>query len=76
VKNKVLAAVRAGITTVMLPERNRKDYEDIPESAREAVRFVWMSTVDDAMAAALSSPEVHVQGPNELSDVQRRLASG
>jgi ATP-dependent Lon protease len=59
-----------------LPERNRKDYEDIPESARKAARFVWMSTVDDAMAAALSSPEVHVPGPNELSDVQRRLASG
>ena len=76
VKNKVLAAVRAGIMTVMLPERNRKDYEDIPESAREAVRFVWMSTVDDAMAAALSPPEEHVPGPNELSDDQRRLASG
>ena len=76
VKNKVLAAVRAGITSVMLPERNRKDYEEIPESAREAVRFVWMSTVDDAMAAALSPPEEHVPGPNELSDDQRRLASG
>ncbi len=53
VKNKVLAAVRAGITTVMLPERNKKDYEDVPEAAREAVRFVWMSTVDDAIEAAL-----------------------
>src|SRR5262249_14350090 len=53
VKNKVLAAVRAGITTVMLPERNKKDYEDVPEQARNAVRFVWLSTVDDAIAAAL-----------------------
>jgi ATP-dependent Lon protease len=53
VKNKVLAAVRAGITTVMLPERNKKDFEDIPEAARNAVRFVWLSTVDDAIAAAL-----------------------
>ena len=42
VKNKVLAASRAGITTVMLPERNKKDFEDIPEAARNAVRFVWM----------------------------------
>jgi ATP-dependent Lon protease len=33
IKNKVLAALRAGITTVMLPERNKKDYEDIPEAA-------------------------------------------
>jgi ATP-dependent Lon protease len=53
VKNKVLAAVRAGIGTVLLPERNRKDYEDVPEAAREAVRFVWLATVDDAIEAAL-----------------------
>jgi ATP-dependent Lon protease len=52
VKNKVLAAMRAGITTVMLPERNRKDYEEIPEGARNAMKFVWMSTVDDAIATA------------------------
>ena len=55
VKNKVLAASRAGITTVMLPERNKKDFEDIPEAARNAVRFVWMATVDDAIQAALES---------------------
>ena len=53
VKNKVLAAVRAGITTVMLPERNKKDYEDVPEQARNTARFVWLSTVDDAIEAAL-----------------------
>ncbi len=76
VKNKVLAAVRAGIKTVMLPERNRRDFEDIPEAAREAVRFVWMSTVDDALAAALCPPEVPADSPNDLSDDQRRLASG
>jgi ATP-dependent Lon protease len=52
VKNKVLAAMRAGITTVLLPERNRKDYEDVPEAARQAMKFVWLSTVDDAIAAA------------------------
>jgi ATP-dependent Lon protease len=74
VKNKVLAAVRAGITTVMLPERNKKDYEDVPESAREAVKFVWMSTVDDAIAAALEPAPEHA--PNDLSDNQRRTASG
>jgi len=53
VKNKVLAAMRAGITTVMLPERNRKDFEDVPEAARKALNFVWLSTVDDAIATAL-----------------------
>jgi ATP-dependent Lon protease len=53
VKEKVLAALRAGITTVMLPERNRRDLEDIPAEAREKLRFVWLQTVDDAIAAAL-----------------------
>jgi ATP-dependent Lon protease len=52
VKNKALAAMRAGITTVLLPERNRKDFEEIPEGARQALNFVWLSTVDDAIAAA------------------------
>jgi ATP-dependent Lon protease len=54
VKEKVLAAVRAGITTVMLPARNQKDLEDVPESARKHVRFVWLEHVDDAVAAGLN----------------------
>ena len=56
VKEKVLAAARAGITTVMLPARNQKDLEDIPEAARQQVRFVWLERVDDAIAAALNPP--------------------
>jgi ATP-dependent Lon protease len=55
VKEKTLAAVRAGITTVLLPERNRKDLEDVPETARKLVRFVWLERVDDAVTAALAS---------------------
>jgi ATP-dependent Lon protease len=54
VKEKVLAALRAGITTVMLPERNRRDLEEIPAEAREKLSFVWMERVDDAIAAALT----------------------
>jgi len=41
---------------VMLPARNRKDLEDVPEGAREQVRFVWLERVDDAIAAALKPP--------------------
>ncbi len=74
VKNKVLAAVRAGITTVMLPERNKKDYEDVPEAARKAVRLVWLSTVDDAIAAALEpAPKAETM---VASDDERRAAAG
>lgn len=57
VKEKVLAATRAGITTVLLPARNQKDLEDVPESARQQVRFVWLEGVDDAVAAALNPPD-------------------
>jgi ATP-dependent Lon protease len=59
VKEKVLAAARAGIATVLLPERNRMDLEDVPEKARTLVRFVWLATVDDAIEAALTSHQEH-----------------
>jgi ATP-dependent Lon protease len=59
VKEKVLAAIQAGITTVLLPARNRKDIEDVPEKARNRVRFVWLEQVDDAIDAALNPPETH-----------------
>jgi ATP-dependent Lon protease len=53
VKEKVLAALRAGISTVMLPARNERDLEDIPADARAQVTFVWLQQVDDALAVAL-----------------------
>ncbi|HEX2116306.1 MAG TPA: endopeptidase La [Alphaproteobacteria bacterium] len=53
IKEKVVAAVRAGLTTVMLPARNRKDLEDIPEEARGRVKFVWLERVEDAVHAAI-----------------------
>ncbi len=54
IREKVVAAARAGITTVMLPARNRRDWDDIPPSARDKLRFVWLDTVDDAVQAALT----------------------
>ena len=57
IKEKVIAAVRAGLDTVMLPARNKKDLEDVPEDARNAIRFVWLDTLDDAVATALRAAE-------------------
>ena len=54
VKEKVLAALRAGITTVMLPARNERDLDDIPADARAQLEFVWLKQVDDALDSALS----------------------
>jgi len=53
IKEKVVAAARAGIARVMLPARNRKDFEDIPEEVRSTIQFIWLDTVDEAMSAAL-----------------------
>jgi ATP-dependent Lon protease len=53
VKEKVLAALRAGIRTVMLPARNRKDLEDVPEDARGKLEFVLLDSVDDALRTAI-----------------------
>jgi ATP-dependent Lon protease len=61
VKEKVLAAIQAGIATVMLPARNRKDLEDVPEKARNLIRFVWLERVDDAIEAALNPPDTEQQ---------------
>jgi ATP-dependent Lon protease len=52
VKQKVLAAHRAGLTEVVLPKRNGPDLEDVPERVREAMTFHLADTVDDVLAAA------------------------
>jgi ATP-dependent Lon protease len=53
IKEKVVAAHSAGIKRVMLPARNRRDYDDIPEIARKEMEFIWLDRVEDAVAAAL-----------------------
>ena len=53
IREKVIAAARAGIDTVMLPAKNRRDYDDIPPSAKERLKFIWLDTVDDAVAATI-----------------------
>jgi ATP-dependent Lon protease len=53
VKEKVLAALRAGITTVMLPKRNEKDLEDVPAVARSRLQFVFLEHVQDAISFAI-----------------------
>ncbi|MBX9606493.1 MAG: endopeptidase La [Gammaproteobacteria bacterium] len=55
VKEKVLAALRAGITTVLLPTRNRKDLEEVPAEARDKLRVEFVSTLEDAARLALDA---------------------
>ena len=64
VKEKTLAALRAGIKTVMLPKRNEKDLEDVPVQARQKLEFVFLERVEDAVRTAIG----------ELPKVERRAA--
>ena len=60
IKEKVVAAAGAGLTRVMLPARNRRDYDDIPKDARDRLAFVWLERVEDAVAAALEKADAVV----------------
>jgi ATP-dependent Lon protease len=57
-KQKVLAAHAAGLTDVVIPERNRGDLEDVPEEVREAMRFHPVFTVDEVLDVALEPERV------------------
>jgi len=58
VKQKVLAAHAAGLTDVILPERNRGDVDEVPEEVREAMAFHFAMTVDEVLAVALEPASV------------------
>lgn len=66
IKEKVLAALRAGVRTVLLPARNRKDLLDVPEEVRSQIEFVWLEKVDDALEAALAERRLQ-RIPEELA---------
>jgi ATP-dependent Lon protease len=55
VKEKVLAAHRNGLKTVILPKRNADDLDDVPDEVKEAMKFVYAETVDDVLKSALES---------------------
>jgi ATP-dependent Lon protease len=57
IKEKVVAAAAAGLTRVMLPARNRRDFDEIPQGARQKLEFVWLDRVDDAVAQALGQTQ-------------------
>jgi ATP-dependent Lon protease len=57
IKEKTIAAARAGIRRVMLPARNRRDLEDIPESTRSMLEFVWIEHVSEALRTAFGWSE-------------------
>jgi ATP-dependent Lon protease len=71
VKEKVLAAHRAGLDTVILPKQNEKDLDDVPEEVCKSLKFVLAERVDDVFQAALVSDGRERRGP---ATAQKRKA--
>jgi ATP-dependent Lon protease len=61
IKEKVVAAAGAGLKRVLLPARNRRDQEEIPEDARKRLQLIWLERVDDAVEAALEAVRAPAQ---------------
>jgi ATP-dependent Lon protease len=57
IKEKVLGARRAGINTIIMPKRNEKDLEDVPENVRKEMHFIFVETIDEVLAHALAPRE-------------------
>ena len=60
-KEKLLAALRGGIKTVLIPEENRKDLAEIPANVKEGLEIVPVSHVDEVLALALTEPLVPIE---------------
>ena len=61
VKEKVLAAHRSGLKTIILPKRNEADLEDLPKEVREEIDFVFVDTVDQVISAALETAPIKAE---------------
>lgn len=68
IKEKVVAAAAAGLKRVMLPARNKRDYDDIPKSARDNLEFIWLERVDEAIAAVLEPTEAKIDTKVEAAE--------
>ena len=64
IKEKVLAALAAGIKTVMLPARNRKDLEEVHAQAKAQLEFIFLDNVEEALQGALDVGQVEQQEAN------------
>jgi ATP-dependent Lon protease len=60
-KEKLLAALRSGIKTVLIPQENVKDLADVPDNVKSDLEIIPMTTVDDALAHALTGPLTPVE---------------
>ena len=68
IKMKLLAGHRAGLNTVILPKRNERDLEDLPEEVRKAMTFVPIEQIGEALKVALLPVEEENEPPVAVND--------
>jgi ATP-dependent Lon protease len=74
IKEKVLAAHRSGLKTVILPKRNEADLEDIPEEVRQDLQFVYTETIEDVLTAALE-PDGKLDAETEEKEAESAIST-
>ncbi|MEA1978431.1 MAG: endopeptidase La, partial [Chloroflexota bacterium] len=74
IKEKVLAAHRSGLKTVILPKRNEADLEDIPEEVRQDLQFVYTETIEDVLDAALE-PDGKLDAETEGKEAKSAIST-
>jgi len=72
IKEKVLAAHRAGIKRIIMPEKNKKDMVDVPEQAKKEVEFFFVTRMDEVLSLALEKPPFAAVPPGGEDPKQRR----
>jgi ATP-dependent Lon protease len=72
-KEKLLAALRGGVKTVLIPKDNEKDLADIPDNVKAGLEIVPVSTVDEVLARALTKPLTPAEwsAEDELAETRR-----
>jgi ATP-dependent Lon protease len=74
-KEKLLAALRGGLKTVLIPKENEKDLAEIPDNVKKALEIVPVTTVDDVLARALASPLTPIEWKDESDNEPVRPAA-
>ena len=73
-KEKLLAALRGGLKTVLIPKENERDLPEIPDNVKKGLEIVPVSTVDEVLARALVKPLVAIEWVNDLDAVTQKPA--
>jgi ATP-dependent Lon protease len=67
-KEKLLAALRGGLKTVLIPKENERDLPEIPDNVKKGLEIVPVATVDEVLARALVKPLVAIEWPDDLAE--------